>query len=171
MKTFIVSDTHFGHSNICKFVDNNGQKLRPWDDPIKMTEDMIEYWNEVVGPKDKVYHLGDVVINRRFLTVLDSLNGEKVLIKGNHDIFKPNEYLQYFKDIRAYHILDNFLLSHIPIHPMSLYRWKGNIHGHLHSNSIDDPRYFNVSVEKTNFRPINFEDIRKEYGKRSQQNN
>ena len=30
----LVSDTHFGHTGVCKFTRNDGvTKLRPWDDP------------------------------------------------------------------------------------------------------------------------------------------
>lgn len=169
---FLVSDTHFGHAGVCKFLRNDGTKLRPWDDPEEMDEDMVKMWNETVRPKDKVYHLGDVVINRRALKTLGRLNGEKVLIKGNHDIFKLEDYTPYFKDIRGYHVMNGMILSHIPIHEESLARFGTNIHGHLHSNrvmtwNIDkdaqviDPRYHCVCVEQTDFRPILFEDVMK----------
>lgn len=158
-KVFLVSDTHFGHAGICRFLDSQGNPLRPWDSADQMNKDMIQYWNETVGPKDKVYHLGDVVINRRYLSVLKELNGDKVLIKGNHDLFKLKDYLPYFRDIRAYWPMNGFLLSHIPVHPSQFHRWKGNIHGHLHSNELEDNRYMNVCVEKTNYRPILFEHV------------
>jgi len=45
--------------------------------------------------------------------------------------------------------------------PQSVGRWKGNIHGHLHSNTIPDARYVNVSAEQVNYTPIDFEEIRK----------
>ena len=63
------------------------------NDPNEMDEEMIKRWNETVRPNDKVYHLGDVVINRKALTTLSRLNGDKVLIRGNHDIFKLEEYI------------------------------------------------------------------------------
>jgi calcineurin-like phosphoesterase family protein len=86
---FIISDTHFGHQNACKFLRKDGvTKLRPWDNAEEMDEALIENWNKVVKPNSRVYHLGDVVINRRALPTLYRLNGDKVLIKGNHDIFK-----------------------------------------------------------------------------------
>lgn len=160
-KTFLISDTHFGHMGVCRFLREDGTKLRPWDDPDEMDEVLVDNWNKVVSPADKVYHLGDVVISRRHLNkTLSRLNGTKVLIKGNHDIFKPEEYLTYFKDIRGYHVLDNKLLSHIPVHPSNLYRFKFNIHGHLHSNLIPDDRYINVSVEQINYTPVDFEELR-----------
>jgi len=142
----------------------------PWDNPEEMDEEMVKRWNDTVRPNDKVYHLGDVVINRKALKTLGRLNGEKVLIKGNHDIFKLSDYLPYFKDIRGYHVMNGMILSHIPVHESNLYRFGTNIHGHLHSNRIKmkvryphketeiiDPRYFNVSVEQIDFTPILFE--------------
>ena len=165
---FLVSDTHFGHAGVCKFTEADGvTKIRPWTDPEEMNEEMVRLWNDTVGPNDKVYHLGDVVINRKYLPILDRLNGDKVLIKGNHDIFKLDDYTKYFRDIRGSHKIGEYILTHIPIHPESLARWcGGNFHGHLHTNRVMhpkwptkiDPRYFNVSVEQIGFKPILFED-------------
>jgi calcineurin-like phosphoesterase family protein len=160
--TFLVSDTHFGHRGVCKFLKADGTKLRPWDNPNDMDEAMVALWNDTVKPNDKVYHLGDVVINRRALPTLARLNGDKVLIKGNHDIFKLNEYLPYFRDIRAYHVMDNLIMSHIPVHRGQSPRFRGNVHGHLHSNKLDDPWYLCVCVEQTNFKPISFDHVREQ---------
>ena len=158
---FLVSDTHFGHAGVCRFThEDTGIKIRPWTDPNEMDEDMVRMWNETVRPNDKVYHLGDVVINRKSLVTLSRLNGDKVLIRGNHDIFKLEDYTKYFRDIRGYHVMDNMILSHIPVHPDSKGRFKANIHGHLHSRNLPDPFYINVSVEQIGFKPILFEEIR-----------
>jgi calcineurin-like phosphoesterase family protein len=40
-----------------------------------MDEDLINNWNSVVKEHDKVYHLGDVVINRKALQLVKRLNG------------------------------------------------------------------------------------------------
>jgi calcineurin-like phosphoesterase family protein len=162
---FLISDTHFGHVGVTQFLREDGTKLRPWDNIEEMDEALVSNWNKIVTPKDKVYHLGDVVINRKHLKTLLRLNGEKVLVKGNHDIFRINEYLEHFKDVRGYHILDNLIMSHIPIHPDSRGRFRGNIHGHLHANTVGDPWYYNVSVEQINYTPIPFETVREYYGK------
>ena len=169
---FLISDTHFGHSNILTFTDNEGKRLREFDTVEEMDELMVQRWNSVVRPQDKVYHLGDVVMHKRALPILARLNGEKVLIKGNHDKEKISEYLKYFKDVRGTHQFDGMILSHIPIHPNSLARWGTNVHGHLHSNFVtiyknyydDEPlpdhRYFCVSVEQINYTPISLEDLK-----------
>lgn len=162
--TWLIADTHFGHYGVCKFLRKDGTKLRPWDNPQDMDEHMVKVWNETVRPKDKVYHLGDVVINRKALGTLARLNGEKILIKGNHDIFRLEEYTPYFRDIRGYHVLSGIILSHIPVHEESLGRFGCNVHGHLHANRVMrndcvDERYYCVSVEHTNFRPILLEEV------------
>jgi len=169
---FLVSDTHFGHAGVCRFTRNDGvTKLRPWTDPDEMDEFMVAAWNERVRPNDKVYHLGDVVINRKSLTIMNRLNGDKVLIRGNHDIFKDEDYTPYFRSLRGYHVMNGMILSHIPVHPESLGRFGVNIHGHLHANrvmlpgfngkitNIIDTRYHCVCVEQTDFAPILFEDV------------
>lgn len=169
--TWLISDTHFGHEKTCTvFKREDGSPLRPFVSAEEMDEAMIARWNERVRPKDKVYHLGDVVINRRYLDVLGRLNGDKVLIKGNHDIFKLEDYTPYFRDIRGYHVMNGCIMSHIPVHPDSLARFGCNIHGHLHANRVMwedpfeafeskiDPRYLNVSVEQIDFAPILLED-------------
>jgi len=169
---FLVSDTHFGHTGVCRFVRNDGvTKLRPWDTAEEMDEFMVKAWNERVRPTDKVYHLGDVVINRKALGIMRRLNGDKVLIRGNHDIFRDDDYREHFRELRAYHVMNGMILSHIPIHSESLGRFGVNIHGHLHANrvmlpgfngkitDIVDVRYHCVCVEQTDFAPILFEDV------------
>lgn len=176
---FLVSDTHFGHAGVCRFTRNDGvTKLRPWTDTAEMDEAMVKAWNERVKPTDKVYHLGDVVINRKALSTLGRLNGDKVLIRGNHDIFRDEDYRQYFRELRACHVMNGMILSHIPVHEASLGRFGVNIHGHLHVNRVMkargvdartgevlygdeiDVRYHCVCVEQTpDFAPILFEDV------------
>jgi len=176
---FLVSDTHFGHAGVCRFThpEDPEVKLRPWTDPDEMDEEMIRSWNDRVRPNDKVYHLGDVVINRKALKTLARLNGDKVLIRGNHDIFRDDEYREYFRELRAYHVMNGLILSHIPIHEASLGRFGCNIHGHLHASRVKkargvdaktgtvlygndiDPRCHCVCVEQTDFAPILLEDV------------
>lgn len=164
-KTWLYADPHFGHGNICKFTREDGSPLRPWDDPEQMTEDLINWYNELVDDGDRVYILGDVAMNRRGLDMsVPRLKGRKVLVKGNHDIDKLSYYSKYFDDIRAYVCKKGFILSHIPIHPGSLARWSINIHGHLHANTVDDPRYRCVSIELTDYRPILLDQVLEEAG-------
>jgi len=177
--TFLYSDPHFGHFGVCKFMRADGiTKLRPFSTPEEMDEVLVRNYNEKVRSNDKCYFLGDVVINRKALSTLARLNGDKVLIRGNHDIFRDDEYREHFRELRAYHVLNGMILSHIPLHPSNLGRFGVNIHGHLHTNRVMkakginyptgeiiyseteiDPRYHCVCVEQTDFTPILFEDV------------
>jgi calcineurin-like phosphoesterase family protein len=173
---WLVSDTHFGHEKTCtKFKREDGSPLRSFSCAEEMDEFMIKAWNERVKPHDKVYHLGDVAIARKSLNVLFRLNGDKVLIRGNHDIFKLGDYTPHFRDIRAYHVMNNMILSHVPVHSDCLGRFTHNIHGHLHYRNVmmdddyrgnglrPDPRYVNVCVEHTEYAPVLFEDVIKKF--------
>jgi calcineurin-like phosphoesterase family protein len=176
--TFLIADPHFSHEGVCKFLRDDGTKLRPWDSAVDMDEAMIENWNKVVKPHDKVYVAGDLVMKaKKQIGIMNRLNGKKVLIKGNHDIGELKIYLPYFYDIRAFHILDMFCITHIPIHPDCLGRFRGNIHGHIHQRRVqrrdpgfnplglgeDDPRYFCISAEQINYTPIEWNDLRKKF--------
>ena len=170
MNTFLCADLHLSHKGIVKFLRSDGvTKERPWNTIEEMDEALIENWNKVVKPKDTVIVLGDVVINRSALPQLARLNGNKELIKGNHDVFRDEEYLQYFSKVRTMKVMDNFICTHIPIHPCGIERWSGNFHGHLHSNyvkdtnGIRDRRYLCLSMEQIDFTPISFEDAKKKF--------
>ena len=185
---FLISDTHFGHTNTWeKFTLTDGSPLRPFTSTEEMDETMVDNWNRVVRPQDTVYHLGDVVIARRHLETVKRLNGRKILIRGNHDIYKDKDYYGAgFEQIHGVRVfVDQFILSHIPLHPDCVgERFKRNVHGHLHGNRITrdiicradprtiehefytvrtevDPRYLCVCVEQTNFTPISFDDVAK----------
>src|SRR6056297_2500022 len=90
---WVISDTHFFHSNILKFTDSTTGKLirgSRFDSVEEMNECMLDNWNSVVKPGDKVYHLGDVFIGPKedFQKFWPKLNGGKRLIVGNHDDIK-----------------------------------------------------------------------------------
>ena len=48
---FLVSDTHFGHTGVCRFTRADGvTKLRPWDSAEEMDEEMVRRWNALFTP-------------------------------------------------------------------------------------------------------------------------
>lgn len=162
--TWVYSDPHFYHRNIVKFTKYDGSPLRPWDDAEEMTEDMIKWYNEMVNDGDRVYILGDVAFSKKDMwNSVGRLKGRKCLIPGNHEPKQMKGWIDCFDDVRGYVQRNGFIMSHIPIHPGSMGRWKINIHGHTHASSVleddrklepkPDPRYVCVAVEQTNFRP------------------
>jgi calcineurin-like phosphoesterase family protein len=163
---FLIADLHFGDEDMCTLVKDDGHPIRPFKSVEEHDAALIENWNKVVThPSDKVYVLGDVAQKRKDIENFGKLNGKKILIKGNHDIYELKEYAKYFKDIRATHRLDNgILMSHIPVHPSTFGKaHKVNVMGHLHDKRVmdyfrvtpeKDPRYFCVSCEHINYTPM-----------------
>lgn len=170
--TFFISDTHFGHGNILNFKRNDGSPLRAFGSCEEMDETMIKNWNDIVSPKDLVWHLGDVVMRRAHLPILNRLNGRKKLLRGNHDIWKIHDFLPYFEEVASVHVLPEhrLIFSHYPLHPGGLYGGKINVHGHTHYQEVvdvdpftderfKDPRYINLCVEHTDYKPVSWEDV------------
>jgi len=172
--TFLIADPHLSHAGMVMFKRSDGTPLRPFSSIEEHDEVMIERWNKIVKPHDRVQVMGDVVMKRKNLPILKRLNGRLRLIAGNHDIFKLKDYLHYFDDIKAFHVMDNFALTHIPIHVNCLARFKGNVHGHIHQHRVMrtkffgivkeiDPRYYCVSAEHTDYTPVPWDVVRKKF--------
>lgn len=175
---FVTSDTHFGHENFLKFTDEHGKKIRPFDSVDEMNEVMIERWNSVVKPGDKIYHLGDVYFGsqQKAVEIMKRLNGQKRLIVGNHDDVKDTVLHVYFEKIYMWRVWKDkkMVFSHVPMHPSNLTigmhndnQGNGervmtsllNVHGHIHQNDSPDGPYRNVSVERTDYYPLSIEEL------------
>lgn len=161
MKTYFISDLHFGHKNIIKLCN------RPFATPEEMDKTLTENWNNTVAKEDKVFVLGDVSFYPQEKTkkIITNLNGQKLLVKGNHDEKSNQWYVDCgFKKVYDMPVLfqDFFLLSHKPLEWLDQEGVFGNFHGHIHN----DHRYlhitqrsYNVSVEINNYTPVLFEDM------------
>ena len=72
MRSWFTSDTHFGHSRILAYAH------RPFANVDEMDEALIRNWNSVVGERDDVYHLGDMMFRlsrERAEAILGRLRG------------------------------------------------------------------------------------------------
>jgi calcineurin-like phosphoesterase family protein len=166
---WVISDTHFNHNNIIKYCN------RPFDNPDLMNEFMVDKWNSVVKPQDKVYHLGDVYMGGGYskedtTRLLSSLNGKKRLILGNHDNGKDQILQRCFEKISIWRMFPEFglLLTHVPVHESALVkgsrtgqdRTLANVHGHIHNNPSPEGPYRCACVEHIDYTPINIEELR-----------
>lgn len=113
---YYISDTHFDHKNIIGF------DRRPFFTVTEMNSTLINNWNSRVMSCDTVYILGDFHWGKEqdWLFILRQLNGQKVLIRGNHDIKEMSASLRKcFQDVKDYkEITDNqrhVIMSHYPI--------------------------------------------------------
>lgn len=132
---FYIADWHYNHANILAY-DN-----RPFKTVEEMNTALVERWNSVVTPTDTVYVLGDMFWGgeAKAVSVLDSLNGKKVLIVGNHDRCKNAEFKKRFVQIASYmEIVDgarHVVLCHYPM-PCFKNHFHGwyHLYGHVHSS-------------------------------------
>lgn len=154
MTEFVIADLHFGDQATCtRHRRADGSPLRPFQNAGQMDREIVRRWNETVGDDDTVYVLGDIGRGRHADTVRH-LRGRKHLIAGNGDDLDAIIRAGLFASVSVAKWLPGALLTHIPVHPRELRGRAVNIHGHLHANTIGDPRYVCVSVEQTDFRPV-----------------
>jgi calcineurin-like phosphoesterase family protein len=132
-----------------------------------MNDTLIRNWNNTVTDHDRVFLLGDVTINKKYIPLLGQLNGTIFLVLGNHDNHPNDLYtsLPNVKRLCGCMEYGDMILTHIPVHKSQFERFLGNVHGHLHYHSLPDPRYFNVSVERINYTPIKMDVIREHFRK------
>lgn len=158
-ETFFIGDTHFGHKNIILF--DAIKASRPFSNIEEHDEEIVRRWNSVVSKGDIVWHLGDFAFSSKAIATGGRLNGNKRLVLGNHDHYPTAEYLKYFHKVYgAATLKGDILLTHIPVHPKQLERFKVNVHGHLHTHCLEDMRYINVSCEQINLTPVPMEWVR-----------
>lgn len=147
MQTFAISDLHLDDEDIRKDF-----RCRTWDTFYRFIE---RKWNSKVRKRDRVIVLGDVTDTIAGMEILKKLNGVKWLILRNHDIHPHATYLHYFEYVGGSMVFENYLLTHIPVHPKVLEGCVGvNIHGHIFTRKEIGPNYINVTASFINYQPV-----------------
>jgi len=158
---YFISDIHFGHREVIKFCE------RPFRTVSQMNDSIIENWNSLVSDCDRVFVVGDVFIcdPRDAKVCVESLNGYKVLIKGNHDLGKKDMlymgFDQYYKKY-DYKMPDGrlALLQHYPAPDIILdKKYDLMIHGHIHIDDKVNGKKINVSADIWNYTPVDVETL------------
>lgn len=188
MRKFFISDLHFGHKNIIHYQKDT----RKFMTVEEMDNHMIECWNKVVYKKDRVYVIGDFSFYRdieKTKEILSKLNGNKILIRGNHDLFTSKQYIEAgFEDVRDELLIKlsnkkRVLLKHYPYYNYKLFNqikdylklrknsWRNyytfypinkgfwHIHGHHHGGERVIGKEINVNVDSWNFKPVSESEI------------
>ncbi|MBO4333404.1 MAG: metallophosphoesterase [Paludibacteraceae bacterium] len=172
---FFTSDTHFGHQNILQYAQ------RPFKTIKEMDETLIANWNQTVPDNATVYHLGDFCFGdaENVARIVEQLNGNIVLIKGNHDRNIDQRCIHLFQEVYDQHSLliegQRILLNHYPIlcyagtYSSSKPTWQ--LFGHLHLKaggsgadfnrvSVCFPYQYDVGVDLNNYAPISWQQLR-----------
>ena len=176
---FFTSDTHFGHSKIIDYCK------RPFSSIEEHDKTLIQNWNNTVGQDDTVFHLGDFSYgNSQFIAnIIKQLNGNIILIKGNHDLRNMNPTLyNIFSDVvyQSRILIDKqtVYLNHFPFlcfdhGDINLYKdnYSIQLFGHVHSGPLTSskdvsrlnilfPTQYDVGVDNNNYTPISWTDIK-----------
>lgn len=174
---YFTSDTHFNHSNIIRFCS------RPFHDVNEMNEILIQKWNEVVPNDGIVYHLGDFAWGNyvKWEEIRKRLNGNIVLIRGNHDYKNGKNTERLFDSVYPQLYLNiegrNVLLNHFPFLCYGgtyrsskdvVYQLFGHVHTSKDMNGLDKermkflfPSQYDVGVDNNDFKPISWYEVDK----------
>ena len=161
--SWVISDTHFSHAKVIIYDD------RPFKTAKEMDEKMIENWNSVVKPNDTIYHLGDFAFLSEDMVckILSRLNGNKILITGNHDKqMRADSVRKYFKMItpylEVYHNKQLICMFHYPQARWNKsHRGSFHVHGHEHGHYPypEECRAMDVGAPCIDYTPINLNEV------------
>lgn len=162
-RTFVIADTHFNDEEIIRY------EARPFSCVDEMNERMIHRWNEVVEEGDVVYHLGDIGIDadgiHSLAGILGRLNGDILLVRGNHDAEDDETYHSWgMREVNNHSIVVDglWILSHEPMY-VSEQAPYSNVFGHVHGNptyQTVSSRSYCVSVERIGYRPVPLDEVK-----------
>lgn len=132
---YYIADWHYGHANCISF---DGRPFKTLDE---MNAELIKRWNSVVKNDDTVFVLGDMFWCKTSdaVPILKELNGQKFLVKGNHDRCHDAKFAHCFLSIKEYMEVNDagrkVVLCHYPIPCFKnhFYGWY-HLYGHVHTS-------------------------------------
>ncbi|HJW40760.1 MAG TPA: hypothetical protein VJ476_05955 [Rhizomicrobium sp.] len=173
-QTWFVADEHYGHKNIIQFCN------RPFTTTDQMQDGLIKLHNEVVAPRDHVYHIGDMFWRTlplyRATAIMDKLNGIHYYILGNHEEMFEKEDNGYFFKSRFMWIKERTRIKPAggPKAGIVLDHFAGRVwdqsdkgswqlYGHTHGDLPEDPSLLSmdVGIDSSPFlRPFSLAEVR-----------
>lgn len=170
-RAWFTSDFHHQHKKIVEYTNRDVETTQ---------EDHDEYfrdvWNALIRPTDTVFHLGDFSFStkpERLIPYVQSLNGRKIFIKGNHDT-KANIKHYTSAGVECHDYLEvkikgqSICMFHFPMvtwHRKQYGAW--HLFGHVHGNmdpSLEQGKMLDVGLDSAynilgEHRPFRFEEI------------
>lgn len=173
---FFTSDTHFGHENIIKYCK------RPFGNVEEMDAALISNWNEVVGPDDAVFHLGDFTMGRFTYakSCFSQLNGHIYILKNvwHHDRYWLNGPIWTLSTGTegSVNLLPPLAVLEVDPLPIVLCHYRlaiwdrkhygaWHLHGHSHGEHSkhdrppDEKYVLDVGVDNNNYYPFSLREI------------
>ncbi len=168
-RIFFTADTHFGHAGI---MEMSGRRFATAEE---MDEALIRRWNDVVGPRDTVWHLGDFAMGispERCQAIFNRLRGRKCLIRGNHDGKRVLDlpWAEPPADLKVLKVpcSDGFqdgrhqqvVLTHYAMRAWpAVHHGMVSLYGHTHDSMPGTCRSCDVGVDSWDLRPVTLAEI------------
>ena len=164
MKTWLIGDTHFMHTNIIKYCDR----------PIDCWMRIEQAWQDLVNPRDLVIHLGDVCmgasieVEKWYDKVFRYLPGDKLLIKGNHDhrpygYFRERGWQVVVESLVMKICKKKIVFSHEPLDMSEWLKCEVNVHAHMHNvwprGQQVSPQHKLYCIEYEDYKPVDLEEF------------
>jgi len=132
---------------------------RPFSSMEEMDKYMIDMWNSVVSPEDRVIYGGDFTLSskRQYHKLVSNwliqLHGTKILVKGNHDRSRNKMVELGFESAHLYYVENNILVVHHLRESWHRIRHLIDevdyvLYGHVHNRIIEEVHGVNVNNEK-----------------------
>lgn len=159
MTVWFCSDPHFDHANILRYCQ------RPFSDVREMNKAIIRNINDVVEDNDTLYvlgdlgffHMNDLATLRRFT---QALNGNKILIVGNHDRLPAHEYEEAgFKSVHTSLTAEGYYMAHDPAWSITQPNGTKCLCGHVHTLFKKVGNIINVGVDVWDYGPVSKDTI------------
>ncbi len=128
MAIFYSGDQHFFHKNVLKHIPQRGKDFK---DIETMNSYLRDVWNSCISNKDSVYCLGDILWRTAPAKYLDTLNGQKYLIRGDHDYSSNTKCIN--AGYRSVSTLSNIVVDSMPI---TLCHWCMRVWARSHYNAV-----------------------------------
>lgn len=134
-----------------------------------MNEAIIKNHNDIVGPDDTFYYLGDLCFDNKEDWHLSRLNGKKYFIKGNHDRHSIRKayakHGTYLGDLAEVEVEGKHItLCHYAMRVFNKsHRGSWHLYGHSHGSLPDDPNSlsFDVGTMIHDYKPLSFAQVEK----------
>lgn len=170
MENYFSSDLHLDHAKIIQYCN------RPFSSIDEMNETFIANFNSKVKPNDNLYLVGDVIFAKpeRSVSLIRRLNGNKFLVRGNHDKKIDKSVMDEFvwvKDLAEIYIQDKdapknrqmIVLCHYSMRVWNKsHHGAWHLYGHSHGSMPDDPfsMSFDIGVDCHKFMPLSYPEVK-----------
>lgn len=160
-RVFFTSDIHLGDERLNLY----GRDIL-FNNVLEFHRDVISKWNSIVRDDDLVVVVGDVSFSKKYMAIMDELNGEKWLVKGNYDVpvskggtakfDVTDDFLKkYFtKVVDELDVIIGDEVVHVNHYPTNAVTDKFNIVGHIHGTWKVQRNMVNVGMDAWHFTPV-----------------